>query len=113
MTPNDKQKLRDRIVADLARIAQDIEALKELTKPVPPGADGMDEVSRMDAIQNKSLNEAALAQLRNRQVGLEYALKRIDEDDPDFGFCVECGDPIPLVRLMAMPEASRCVNCAD
>ncbi|BFR50158.1 TraR/DksA family transcriptional regulator [Nitratidesulfovibrio sp. HK-II] len=113
MTPNDRQKLRDRIVADLARIAQDIEALKELTKPVPPGADGMDEVSRMDAIQNKSVNEAALAQLRNRQVGLEYALKRIDEDDPDFGFCVECGEPIPLARLMAMPEASRCVNCAD
>lgn len=113
MTPEQKQQLREKVVQERARLARDIESLKELTRPVAPGADSLDEVSRMDAIQNKSVNEAALATSRSRLAGMEYALKRLDDDDPEFGYCVDCGEPIPFARLMSMPEASRCVNCAD
>lgn len=29
-----------------------------------------------------------------------------------YGVCTECGAPIPLARLRALPTATRCVSCA-
>lgn len=29
----------------------------------------------------------------------------------DYGFCDECGEPIPLARLKIEPQALRCVAC--
>ena len=109
MTETQKKQLKAKIVAELERGRQDSNSLKELTKPV--GFEDMDEITRMDAIVNKSVNDAALAALKTRLAGLEYALKRLD--DPDFGYCMECGEEIPLARLFAMPEANKCVNCAE
>lgn len=113
MTSEQKQQLRGKVSSEITRISRDIESLKEITRPVPPGVDSLDEVSRMDALQNKSVNEVALAAARKRLVGLEYAIKRLDDDDPEYGYCIECGESIPFARLMSMPEASRCVKCAD
>jgi len=42
---------------------------------------------------------------------LERALTMID--DPDFGLCCECEEPIPFARLMIMPESDLCVKCAE
>ena len=39
------------------------------------------------------------------------ASKRID-DDPEFGYCIDCGEEIGFARLRAMPETVRCVDCA-
>jgi DnaK suppressor protein len=109
MTQTDKEQIRDRIVSELARVREDVEALTALTQPVV--FEDMDDITHMNAIVNKSVNEAALASSRKRLAGLEYALKRLD--DPEFGYCTECGEPIPRARLLSMPEASRCVNCAE
>lgn len=43
---------------------------------------------------------------------VEATLRRMD-DDPDFGLCVECGEPIPFKRLRATPTAVRCVDCQE
>ena len=64
----------------------------------------------MDNIVNQSVAEAQLSKARVRLVRLREALKRVDEDE-DFGLCVECGDPIPMARLKAMPETEYCVEC--
>jgi len=37
------------------------------------------------------------------------ALKRLDEGI--FGDCSDCGEPIPLPRLMVLPQAQRCARC--
>lgn len=37
------------------------------------------------------------------------ALSRIR--DGSYGICIDCGDPIDLQRLAAMPEAPRCASC--
>jgi DnaK suppressor protein len=42
---------------------------------------------------------------------MERALTMID--DPDFGLCCECEEPIPFARLMIMPESDLCVKCAE
>jgi DnaK suppressor protein len=28
-----------------------------------------------------------------------------------FGRCASCGDPIPMERLVVVPEAARCIDC--
>ena len=42
---------------------------------------------------------------------IQAALARIE--DGTYGICGRCGEEISLGRLQAVPEATRCVNCAD
>jgi len=42
---------------------------------------------------------------------MERALMMID--NPDFGLCRECEEPIPFARLMIVPESEHCVQCAQ
>lgn len=41
---------------------------------------------------------------------VEEALVRIDEGD--YGNCQECGSPIPVARLEALPYTTLCVSCS-
>lgn len=108
MTDAEKQQIHEKIHAEIARLKSDIENLKEVTRPVSP--EDMDEITRMDIIVNNSVNSAALGAAKSRLAGLEYALKRLD--DPEFGYCTECGENIPIKRLLSMPESILCVDCA-
>ena len=42
---------------------------------------------------------------------LQAALARIE--DGTYGLCESCGEEIGEGRLTAIPEATRCVNCAE
>ena len=52
----------------------------------------------MEAINSKSINEAALNNSKQTLSKMERALTMID--DPDFGLCCEGEEPIPFTRLM-------------
>ena len=86
-----------------------IEEYKELTKPIAP-ENAIGRISRMDAINNKSINEAALRKAENKLKNLEMALSNVDE--PEFGKCAKCKQQIPIQRIMLMPQSRFCVNCA-
>lgn len=45
-----------------------------------------------------------------RHPALVDALRRIENGT--YGDCASCERPIPYGRLLAMPEATRCVSCA-
>lgn len=110
MDPTEKKTLEENIRKQLLRLEKQIADLEEATKPISP-ENAIGRVSRMDAINNKSVNEAALRQARMRKSGLETALDRIDQ--PDFGKCKGCGETIPAGRLVRMPESTRCIKCAS
>jgi len=110
MKKTEKEKLARQIKEKIETIRQDIVSYTERTKPVAPD-DAIGRLTRMDAIGNKSINEAALREARNTLVKLERALKMIDR--PGFGLCRECEEPIPLARLMIMPESDMCVTCTE
>lgn len=42
---------------------------------------------------------------------IQAALGRIE--DGSYGICENCAEEIGAARLEAVPEATRCVNCAD
>ena len=110
MKKTEKEKLARQIREKIETVRQDIVSYTERTQPVAPD-DAIGRLTRMDAIGNKSINEAALREARNTLAKLERALKMIDR--PGFGLCRECEEPIPLARLMIMPESDMCVACTE
>ena len=67
------------ITKKAAQLDERIAEYRELTKPIPP-SEAIGRVSRMDAINNKSVNEAALRQAEKQRQGLDRALQRLDDD---------------------------------
>ena len=59
---------------------------------------------------NQHEAEAALAKAREKLTKLRIMETRID--DPKLGLCARCGRPIPLGRLLLMPESGTCVRCS-
>ncbi|MBU3124740.1 TraR/DksA C4-type zinc finger protein [Sinomicrobium sp. 2019215] len=86
-----------------------VERYKEMTKPIAP-ENAIGRVSRMDAINNQSTVKAALRQAEEKLSKLKYVLDKVG--DKDFGICVKCKKPIPMGRIMAMPQSTLCVGCA-
>lgn len=110
MTVEEKTTLKDKIVKTMVEMEDKIRALGEMTKPISP-ENAIGRVSRMDAINNKGVAEAALRSAKKRFAKLQFALTKIEE--PNFGNCSTCGHQIQSKRLMFMPESTRCVRCAD
>ncbi len=109
MTEQQKDALKAKIASELERLVGEIARLEEITRPII--AEDMDDITRMNAIVNKSVNQAALSTAKARYAGLEYAVKHLET--PEFGYCRDCGEPIAFARLLAMPEAVLCIECAS
>lgn len=110
MSPEEREQFRVHIKHQLEAVTAEILELEERTKPIAPDC-AIGRVSRMDAINNRSINEAALRTARQKQTQLEHTLDRVA--DTDFGTCACCGQAIPPARLMFMPHTTRCVSCAN
>jgi len=110
MDSSEKKALIAKIKEKIALAEKEIEHLEDATQPISP-ENSIGRISRMDAINNKSVAEAALRSSKKKLNKLRLALTKID--DPGFGICKMCNRPIPAPRLMFMPESTRCVNCAD
>ena len=106
----DRNALRLHIISEQEKVRGDILSLKEQCGPVEPD-NAIGRISRMDAIGARKISEAKLGDARSRRVLLDHALGLID--DPAFGLCINCGDPIALARLQFMPEARVCIDCAS
>ncbi|BDQ33864.1 TraR/DksA family transcriptional regulator [Pseudodesulfovibrio portus] len=111
MNASQKKDFKTYALEEIKGLKAEIPRLEELVKPVAPD-NAIGRISRMDNIVNQSVAEAQLSKARVRLVRLQEALKKVDKDE-DFGLCVECGDPIPMARLKAMPETVHCVECAE
>ncbi len=109
MTIKEKEQVKQYLVKSKVKLEKHIVDLEELTQPIEPDC-AIGRVSRMDAINNKSVNEAALVTAMDKLKNINLALERID--DEKFGICIQCGQPIPIQRLVIMPESSKCVRCA-
>lgn len=64
----------------------------------------------MDAINNKSVMEAALREAEAKLQRLKIALEKIN--DNNFRICIKCKSEIPSKRLMIMPDSNKCVKCS-
>lgn len=106
-----KEQIRHQIKKQLQDLSEEIKNMEERSQTV-----NLDEpigrLSRMDSITNQGIALSSLNNARIRLTRLEMALKKIDEDD-EFGYCDSCGEDIALKRLMALPESTLCIHCAQ
>lgn len=109
MTPSEKEQLKAIILQKISGLREEIEELTELTKPIPLDA-AIGRISRMDAINNKTINEASLREKKKVLKRLERIYE--NSDSQEFGLCQRCGKEIPFGRLEFMPHTTRCITCS-
>ncbi len=105
----DKEEIRIKILAEIAKTEKRILQCREMSEPVAPDV-AIGRISRMDAINNKSVVEAALRKAEEKLKKLQEALNMLDK--PEFGICLQCKETIPLARILIKPESAYCVKCA-
>jgi DnaK suppressor protein len=104
-----QEEIEQKILEEISKTEKLIVEYKEMTKPVAPD-DAIGRISRMDAINNKSVTEASLRQAEEKLLNLKRVLSLVGTID--FGICIKCGKPIPAGRILYRPESLTCVNCA-
>lgn len=110
IAPMDNSAFKAALTAELEKTRATIAELRELTAPVAPD-EAIGRISRMDAINNKAINDAALRKAEEKLARLERMQQHVDE--PGFGLCKKCGAAIPMQRLILMPHSMHCVRCAQ
>ena len=103
------EEIKQHILDEIAKTESLIVEYKEMTRPVAPD-DAIGRISRMDAINNKSVTEASLRQAEEKLKNLNRVLSRAGTSD--FGICIKCGKSIPAARILYRPESLKCVDCA-
>lgn len=68
-----------------------------------------DENELASRLSEYAVDERLTARRVERIRALENALRRIEV--MDYGVCEACGEPIPLLRLLASPSVRYCVAC--
>lgn len=110
MTKEEKILFKEKLDETIVETEKLIEQLIIDTQPISP-ENSLGRITRMDAINNKGVAEAALRGAKRKMAKLKMALTKLD--DPNFGDCSNCSNSIPVPRLMFMPESTYCVNCAS
>ncbi len=68
-----------------------------------------DLIDLAQAAAERDASDALRSLLGELRQDVERALARLGTGT--YGICEECSEPIPLERLRALPEATRCVRC--
>ncbi len=106
---DNRSDIKELIVIEIDKTKKLVDEYEELTKPISP-ENAIGRISRMDAINNKSINDAALRKAESKLKNLEFALSNVD--NADFGICAKCKGEIPIQRVLLMPQSRFCVRCA-
>jgi RNA polymerase-binding transcription factor DksA len=93
-----------------ARLAQLQERLANIKKDVTREHSG-DSAEQAQERENDEVVDAIGNETAQSIRVIQAALGRIA--DGTYGQCVACGEDIGEARLAAIPEATRCVNCAE
>lgn len=109
MTDSEREQIKQSLRKEIEKTRAAIEAQETDQRSIAP-SNAIGRVSRMDSMYNQQVNIGTLNRNRERLSKLEYLLSKVD--DPDFGYCEFCNDPIPVARLQAMPESTTCMRCA-
>ncbi len=84
---------------------------KEAREPVELDQARLGRLSRMDAMQGQAMAQETERRRKLELQRIETALERLDTDE--FGYCMACGDAIPLERLDLDPAVTLCIGCAE
>ena len=110
MTNRERNSIKEKIEHDIEKLEQQIEVLKEKTKPVAPDC-SLGRLTREEALNEQMMNKTVLSEATLTLTRLKNALKRVNHEM--FGVCIVCEEEINVERMLIRPESIRCVNCAN
>ena len=110
MTNQERNSIKEKIEHDIKKLEQQIEVLKEKTKPVAPDC-SLGRLTREEALNEQMMNKTVLSEATLTLTRLKNALKRINH--AMFGVCIVCEEEINVERMLIRPESVRCVECAN
>jgi DnaK suppressor protein len=100
-----KKRLEERLKAILSS-----QEAKKGEAPVELDQARVGRLSRMDAMQQQAMSQAAARLADQERQRIQVALKRIESGD--YGFCIVCGEEITEGRLRFDPSLQTCISCA-
>lgn len=106
----DLAAFRERLVQRRVELLDLAANSAESRRPVELDQTRVGRLSRMDALQGQAMSLEAERRRKAELQRIEASLKRIESGD--YGYCVTCGEQIPLRRLELDPTLPTCVDCA-
>ena len=100
------QQLIDSEITELRALSSNS---RESRAPVQLDQQSVGRLSRMDAMQQQSMDVAREERRQARLAALASARRWIDSDD--YGYCLGCGEEIAEARLKIDPAVTLCVDC--
>jgi len=86
-------------------------ASKKENDPVELDQARVGRLSRMDAMQQQAMAQAASRLLDVERQRIKTALRRIESEE--YGFCILCDEDIAIKRLEFDPSILTCIHCAE
>ena len=105
----DEDYFRAKIHGEQAELTALSDVGKAARAPVTLDQQSVGRLSRMDAMQQQSMDLAREDRRRARLAVLAAALVRLDNGD--FGYCLSCGEDITPARLGIDPAVTLCITC--
>lgn len=106
----DTDTFRVRLLARRTELETLSAAAADARAPVALDQQSVGRLSRMDAMQQQAMAQAAERQRAGEIARIGRALQRIA--DGSYGECVECGEAIAARRLENDPAVALCIACA-
>jgi DnaK suppressor protein len=103
--------LRERLLAMRADILADRASQDAAGSTVELDQTRQGRLSRMDALQGQAMAKANAARAKQTLQRIDAALERIEQGD--YGWCLECDEPIAAGRLEVNPAVALCIACAE
>ena len=107
---NDLDHLATMIRSEMDQLKHLSETAKDSRAPVALDQQSVGRLSRMDAMQQQSMELATEERRQQRLAALAAALRRVKSGD--YGFCLKCDDKIAAGRLAVDPAVTLCIDCA-
>lgn len=110
MSPEERKSFKIRLESIIEEINSTLAQADPSADSITPDR-AIGRLTRMEAIQAKSIIDEGRRRLKSRLNMVERALVEIG--DENFGMCTRCGQAIPMGRLEIVPETRLCVSCAS
>lgn len=107
---NTDVEIKEKILSEIAKTEKKIIKYEELANP-KISSDAVGRVSRMNAINNKTVRSIPLNNAKVKLINLKKVLSKIGTKE--FGQCIKCHKPIALGRILIRPESLLCVKCSS
>lgn len=102
------EKVKHKLFERRSEMVQDLDQLAHESVSDGQVQDSGDEALSLSLEHlNTSLERSDIDELRL----IDSAIARIEKGE--YGFCVDCGEPIAMKRLDTFPYAARCIVCQE